>query len=334
MVLDFPRSSRRQRGFTLIELLVVIAIIAILVAILLPAVQYAREIANRAACRSNLRQIGLALHNYQDTFGSFPIGARAQPRGVGPSWIVGLLPHIEQGDAFKDFDFQHPNCGLSNSPNGQVFHNKNLPVFRCPSSSLAPTVLTGGFNLPISGYVGIAGSTNHDGTPATRVRDCCLLSSNAGQISADGALFPNGTASVEMMKDGSSNVIVVGECSSQAKNLATNPPTLMRVDGAHNVGLLAGTAALGVPPVYLNPVGNIVTDSYNITTLRYPPNSHYNQPGVHQNKGPNNPLTSPHTGMVHVCMGDGAVRAIDDSIEMKTFKLLGMIADGRLIGEF
>lgn len=331
---DCVRSSRRQSGFTLIELLVVIAIIAILVAILLPAVQYAREIANRAMCRNNLKQIGLALHSYHETYGAFPIGARAQQRGTGPSWIVGLLPYVEQAGAFNDFDFQHPNCGLSSSPNGQKFHDKIFHAFRCPSSSLLPTVATGGVNLPISSYVGIAGSTDHDNVPATRVRACCVLSGNAGQISADGTLFPNGAASVEMMKDGSSNVIVVGECSAQAWNLASNPPALMRVDGSHNVGMLAGTAAVGVPPTYLNPIGNVPTDSYNIVTLRYSPNSSYNQPGVNQNKGPNNPLTSPHAGLVHVCMGDGAVRSIDNSINLTTFKLLGMISDSRIVGEF
>jgi prepilin-type N-terminal cleavage/methylation domain-containing protein len=90
-------TARRQSGFTLIELLVVIAVIGILVSLLLPAVQQAREAARRVSCKNKLKQIGLAAHNYHDVFGTFPIGARSQ-RTFGPSWWVGLLPYIDQAN--------------------------------------------------------------------------------------------------------------------------------------------------------------------------------------------------------------------------------------------
>ena len=91
------RQHLRQRGFTLIELLVVIAIIAVLVALLLPAVQQAREAARRSACKNNLKQIGLALHNYHDTYNSLPLGVRNdQGNRWGMSWFVGILPYVDQ----------------------------------------------------------------------------------------------------------------------------------------------------------------------------------------------------------------------------------------------
>src|SRR5438105_3349912 len=89
------RESARRSGFTMIELLVSITIISILMALLLPAVQSARESARRVSCKNNLKQIGLALHSYEETYSRFPIGCRAQ-NSFGPSWWVGILPELGQ----------------------------------------------------------------------------------------------------------------------------------------------------------------------------------------------------------------------------------------------
>ena len=100
-------SSRSARGFTLIELLVVIAIIAVLIALLLPAVQQAREAARRSQCKNNLKQFGLAFHNYHDVARRFPFGYYAVPAGPinAASWGLMLLPHLDQGPLYKKYNF-------------------------------------------------------------------------------------------------------------------------------------------------------------------------------------------------------------------------------------
>src|SRR4051794_21890252 len=123
----------RRRGFTLIELLVVIAIIAVLIALLLPAVQAAREAARRAQCVNNLKQIGLALHNYHDTVGSFPPGGQSAPSYAGTwfNWLTSILPQIEQMPLYNATNFSR-----------QIYQAENTTVsltmitaYLCPSDS-------------------------------------------------------------------------------------------------------------------------------------------------------------------------------------------------------
>src|SRR5690242_18496053 len=113
----------RFHGFTLIELLVVIAIIAVLVALLLPAVQQAREAARRSQCKNNLKQIGLALHNYLDTNLTFPIGD--QNGYTKPNWRIGLLPFLEQGAVFSKLDFVGGSSFASSGTAGSGYTGTN-----------------------------------------------------------------------------------------------------------------------------------------------------------------------------------------------------------------
>ena len=153
---------RRLRGFTLIELLVVIAIIAVLVALLLPAVQQAREAARRTQCRNNLKQFGLALHNYEGTFGMFPL-TNAQnylPNVQGFSPQARLLPYMEQVNLQNQLDFTQPaftgpfNALIPNPRFAAAFATP-LQVMLCPSDP-APTVNQG------AGGCFVCGSELHD----------------------------------------------------------------------------------------------------------------------------------------------------------------------------
>jgi len=135
-----PVIRPRYRAFTLIELLVVIAIIAVLIALLLPAVQQAREAARRTQCKNNMKQLGLASHNYHDTFLRFPaaiyftngtsmVGSYQQTGNFGPSWLISLLPNIDQAPLYNSYNFNQ----MSNSSANQPIIQTVITAFNCPS---------------------------------------------------------------------------------------------------------------------------------------------------------------------------------------------------------
>lgn len=337
---DCVGSRRCQRGFTLIELLVVIAIIAILVAILLPAVMYAREIAYQARCRNNLKQIGLALHNYETTHFTFPIGARLQSVGIGPSWFVGILPYVDQANLYDRFDHVGKHNGFPGTPlppplastNGALLNGVRVPTFWCPSSSLAefstPNAL--GRTYQMAAYVGIAGAGNLGDALAKRVTPCCQPNVNNGQLSADGVLVPGAAIRMsELQKDGSSHVFIVGEASAFLPGAAGK-----RSDAGWNLGWAAGTAGGGTPPTYSAPGGTTAPVVYNLTTILHSPNSSYNQAGVKENLGPNNPLSSSHAGGVHGLAGDGSVHFLSTSIDLEVLRRAAVRDDGVAISDF
>lgn len=333
--------ARCRQAFTLIELQVVIAIIAILVALLLPAVQNAREAARRTQCRNNLKQIGLSLHNYHDTFQRFPIGARSHQGRlpvwtIGPSWLVGILPYVDQTPLYNLFDMNSDNNGFPvvaapmGSTNGAIANGVVISVYACPSSPLPLMGANGAFMHQQAAYVGISGTTDDDGFPATRVSECC--SRTQGQIGGDGVLVPNHSVRMSELSDGTSNVMVVGEASNYAWN---DSGQRVRVDGSFPNSWITGTSAVGAPPEYKAAFGTSVPSSFNITTVRWPPNAPFGLPGAEiQGRGPNNPMTSAHTGGVQVLLGDGSVRFVSDNLELLTLRKLAHRADGQPLGEF
>ncbi|QDT38807.1 DUF1559 domain-containing protein [Stratiformator vulcanicus] len=209
-------TSREHRGFTLIELLVVIAIIAILIALLLPAVQQAREAARRSQCKNNLKQIGLALHNYHDVYGSFPIGYITEGQGthynqngvgsggaVGWAWGAGLLPYLEQEALAVQLDFDVS----PRHPNNSDLTDTVIRTVICPSTQ-APKKTTAG-NEAVATYrgnfgIGFGGDYNFPkpdrqfGAKKSDARWC-------------GMFMFNDVIKIRDFTDGLSSTIAVGE---------------------------------------------------------------------------------------------------------------------------
>lgn len=336
----------RRRGFTLIELLVVIAIIAILIALLLPAVQQAREAARRTQCRNNLKQWGLALHNYHDNFNRFPMGSLAN-QGFGMSFYPRLLPYIDQSPLYNRLTFEGGSpgwtgSGTGSSVNGPACNGIVIAPMVCPSSPLDPLIASGGgFNTTAPSYVGISGAVDEDKTSASapasdtdgfveqRQRpgaNCCGGGNpQNGILAMGGMLNPNQSLDLGKATDGTSNVIVMGERSDWMFD-----PSGVRVDvrGGAPHGFLMGTDGGGVIVNWDGPNNR----SFNLTTVRYAPGTrNANLPGVGNNHGPNNPLISAHTGGTHALFGDGRVAFISDNINLANFKALCTRDDGRTV---
>lgn len=214
------RSSRR--GFTLIELLVVIAIIAILIALLLPAVQQAREAARRASCKNNMRQMGLALHNYHDTFNVFPPGwisvdpvtrRQSAHEGLnGAGWGIMILPMIEQGPLYNTYN---ANVVLED-PLNQKFRETPLSMFQCPSDPQPTLFEIGEEHDPSHIICQLATANMIAAFGSISIDDCENAPGTApvlanGQCKGDGAFYHNSRVRIADFTDGTSNTILVAD---------------------------------------------------------------------------------------------------------------------------
>ncbi|MFO0968674.1 MAG: DUF1559 domain-containing protein [Gemmataceae bacterium] len=328
------KSHHVRRGFTLIELLVVIAIIAILIALLVPAVQKVREAAARAQCQNNLKQIGLALHGYHDTYKKFPAGCAPDVDGAGnvtaswgSSWKVRILAHIEQTAIASKWTYSG-NSGYVNGNNLQWVNNINISVYRCPSSTLPDfygSSWNNGYIEMFSSYPGISGS----------IQDSGLVSSGgAGLVSGGGILYPNSKVKMTGITDGTSNTMLVGEQSDHLRDangqIITGSFYAITSQGPHG-WTMGANGDNREPPNYQNGGDN---REFNCTTIRYLINqigmSNNCGNGTCDNTGANIPLSSKHTGGCNILLADGSVRYLADTTPLATLYPLACRNDGQV----
>ncbi len=335
----------RRRGFTLIELLVVIAIIAVLIALLLPAVQQAREAARRTQCKNNLKQMGLAMHNYHDTYNGFPNGNIAsQAGGWGISWYIRILPYVDQAPVYNKINFSgtHPGwscCGdATGQANGDAIRGVRFAFTVCPSSPINDLRDSGGGPTEHPQYFGIMGATDGDGftNPAGRKALCCGCCGNqaaTGLVTSGGMLVPLSNKNLKDVTDGATNQLLVGESSMFVLDVP-NGTRNVDVQGVH--GMLMGSPNL--TSIDASP-GGTFERQFNLTTVRYAPNApavnnNASWPGIDDNFGVNKPLNSAHTGGVHGLLCDGSVRFVSNNVDMLTLRRLCTRDDGQVLGDY
>lgn len=301
------RTSRR--GFTLIELLVVIAIIAILVALLLPAVQQAREAARRSTCKNQLKQIGIALHNYHDVHNTFPPGSLgfsatsppAQP-GNELSFQVFILPFIEQVTLYETVNFSTPGHASFDT----VLANQKIDVYLCPSSNKESD--SANASLYTTHYYGNMGPTSGNGTAGPYI--CQEVDSGSGECTNGtgqggfgtlGVLGRNSKIRFRDITDGTSNTIAVGEISAHRTVDGTDMPgysTWHRGFG----GLGSG----GCKNVTF-PINSTAYDGTNTTTFD---GTNFNEISFSSN----------HTGGTHILFCDGATMFVSENVDLTVYK--------------
>jgi prepilin-type N-terminal cleavage/methylation domain-containing protein/prepilin-type processing-associated H-X9-DG protein len=356
-----PYLSRPQRaGFTLIELLVVIAIIAVLIGLLVPAVQKVREAANRMSCTNNLKQLGIAMHSYHDANQKFP--ANQQQVGVNVweslSATYWILPYIEQDSLFKTITLptNAPAQGVSagGSGNGTNWSaayngamNTAIKTLICPSAQ--PSAKRGtnnrGWDGPGSNYGWSYGSrvyANWDG-------------------SSNGIIAQTKQTRMADITDGTTNTIMAGEFLSGSNASATGGPgkypfdiffagdapfnSVVNKDFATAAELDAiGSAAKNSPQGVLSANGSMplwYASTQSAFNTSAPPNWRWPSaggsccPGGSHDWGPGViPPRSLHSGGVNVGLGDGSVKFIRDSIDLLTFQRLGSRNDGQPVGDY
>ena len=346
------RSKSSRSAFTLIELLVVIAIIAVLIALLLPAVQQAREAARRTQCKNNLKQLGLALHNYHDVFLQFsptifglPPATNNWSAGSKGSYLVRLLPYLDQAPLYQSLDFglsgigtptifdSVPNFEAQKNSSGQLYRNLSIPAFSCPTDT-TPNLDSYSGSVVISAKSNYALSMGNQSMPSasTPWGDCLAYPGN--NFGTGSAAYGNDTTGdntsgivsrgnyasrIGEITDGTSNTIAAGEirpnCGDSTRNGWFHFNSLW----------VATTAPINFPVV----CGN--TDAgWDAASAPAGKNGCNQFQNIQTSQG----FKSRHVGGAQFLMCDGSVRFISENLDYLTYQRLGDRRDGQVVGEF
>lgn len=367
------RPAQNRRGFTLIELLVVIAIIAVLIALLLPAVQQARESARRTQCKNNMKQIGLAVHNFESTYRKLPHPGQCDSTGgattvyMTQSTPTLLLPYIDQANVYNLMDHKlvfsamsaagyntavlHPDSmgAVYNDPaypNTVLAAKTMIPSFICPSTPVAPTTRSpDGYG--VWDYMFVAVSDIDD---TTRER----AASGAPRIAAtvQGMLSCDKNWGIGSVIDGTSNTILCIEDAGRAKDgvpkfgsMSSRPSPITTDPQAPNYGTSSpGTAngrrmyAWADPDAaangYSGPSNATGSKVAGINNYKTPLGGPTECPWTVNNCGPNDEPFSFHTGGCHAVMGDGTVKFLSENMDAVLLKYLVGCNDGKVVSDF
>lgn len=351
--------SSCRRGFTLVELLVVIAIIGILIALLLPAVQAAREAARRSQCTNNMKQISLALHNYHDSFQSFPPRGIFGDGGSGPpqtpyhhTWLTAILPFMEQQTLYDSTDMGLPAMGPGGGGPPQPIVSTLVPTLLCPSDATAP----GDVSATGRGVVpdGIAW-TNYAGPTAwdwwlRRDRVIGPPWVPQGNTRSDGIFMADNSTRIRDITDGTSNTLIAAEVTFAGWMRGTNMSNGSGIPRKSNDGgYLPRAAFVGWPadgelhiqrypsdPQYVCPTGGGPNTGqwfpdWNGARGSFWPPSFMTHVGIKVEWTSAGGL---HSGITVIGLADGSARNLSDSTNYETWFYLCAMADGQQMGDF
>ena len=308
---------RRPFGFTLIELLVVIAIIGVLVALLLPAVQQAREAARRSTCQNNMKQIGVALAGYQEAHRVYPFGWDTR----GTTWSAMLLPFVEQKALYEQINFRESGYGnWGHAEGNELLLSKVLSVYRCPSLPIEEHYDYNGILGRVPGsYRGNSGDdSSSDDTSTRTIPDTKSLE----MLDHNGLFYACSKVKPKDITDGLSKTIAFGESPTDPKfvkdgegmdywYMGSNQADPCRCDG--------GTGGTEFSEI----VGSTIV----------PMNARWTEPGIH-GRLMELSFGSWHVGGAHFAFADGSVSFLSQSIDFKTYKALGTRNGSEVLGSY